>query len=131
MGQADFQAALETIQVLSQNLLRILSRRVRSSTAHIRALAALDVHGRVARQLLTFAERYGQVNADGSATIRVRLTQGEISELVGASRKRVNQVMVAFRKAGWVTSDANYHITLLNQPALIRVSETAAIESYE
>ncbi|HNS38373.1 MAG TPA: Crp/Fnr family transcriptional regulator [Anaerolineaceae bacterium] len=131
MGQADFQAALETIPVLSQNLLRILSRRVRSSTAHIRALAALDVHGRVARQLLTFAERYGQVNADGSATIRVRLTQGEISELVGASRKRVNQVMVAFRKAGWVTSDANYHITLLNQPALIRVSETAAIESYE
>ena len=46
-------------------------------------------------------------------------------------RKRVNQVMVAFRKAGWVASDANYHITLLNQPALIRVSETAAIESYE
>jgi CRP/FNR family transcriptional regulator, cyclic AMP receptor protein len=41
--------------------------------------------GRVARQLLAFAERYGKADADGSLFIPILITQGDIADLVGVS----------------------------------------------
>ncbi|MCA1955158.1 MAG: helix-turn-helix domain-containing protein, partial [Anaerolinea sp.] len=67
-----------------------------------------------------FADRYGRKLPDGSIYIPLRLPQGELAELVGASRKRVNQVMVLFKRAGWLTVDEDYHITLHNPKALQR-----------
>ena len=45
---------------LARNLVGILSRRLRLADTHTRSLAALDVHGRVAAQLLAFAREYGE-----------------------------------------------------------------------
>lgn len=118
MNQSDFQEALLYMPVMAQNLLRILSNRVRSSNSHIQALAALDVQQRLARQLLSFASRYGRPEPGGGVTIPIRLTQNDLSELVGASRKRVNQVMVVLKRAGWIAIDNAYHITILNHAAL-------------
>jgi len=56
-------------------LLRILSARLRYSTSHIQALAALDVNRRVIRQILAFGERYGQKDRQGDLHIPIRLTQ--------------------------------------------------------
>jgi CRP/FNR family cyclic AMP-dependent transcriptional regulator len=67
----------------------------------IQALATLDVDGRVARQLLAFAEKYGH-EKDGATQLRIVLTQSDIADLVGASRKRVNQAMVAFKEQGFI-----------------------------
>jgi CRP/FNR family cyclic AMP-dependent transcriptional regulator len=120
MNQVQFDEALQTMPALARNVMQILSRRVRSSTQQIRTLASLDVNGRLAQQLLTFADRYGRKQADGSIYIPLRLPQNELAELVGASRKRVNQVMVLFKRAGWVTIDEQYHITLRNPKALQR-----------
>lgn len=118
MNQADFQEALLNMPVMAQNLLRILSNRVRASNSHIQALAALDVQQRLARQLLSFASRYGRSAPEGGVTIPIRLTQSDLAELVGASRKRVNQVMVVLKRLGWIAIDNEYHITILDQPAL-------------
>lgn len=118
INRVNFQQALETIPLLSQNLARILSGRLRSSTGQIQALAVLDVSGRVARQLLTFARRYGQVGEAGEVFIPIRLTQTDLAGLVGATRRRVNQAMAIFKHNQWISVDAGYHITLLNQKAL-------------
>ncbi len=120
MNQVQFDEALQVMPALARNVMQILSRRVRSSTQQIRTLASLDVNGRIAQQLLTFADRYGRKNADGSILIPLRLPQSELAELVGASRKRVNQVMVLFKRAGWIAIDEQYHITLLDPKALHR-----------
>jgi hypothetical protein len=37
---------------------------------------------------------------DGGIKIRIALTQSDIADLVGASRKRVNQAMVFFKEQG-------------------------------
>jgi CRP/FNR family cyclic AMP-dependent transcriptional regulator len=120
MDQSSFQEALNTMPVLAQNLLGILNRRLRSSTGQIQALAALDVQQRVIRQLLFFAERYGKANAYGEVSIPIRLTQNDLAGLVGASRKRVNQAMVALKHNQWIAVDADYHIALLDSAALRR-----------
>lgn len=119
ISRSDFQDAMNNMPKLSQNLLRILSARLRYSTSHIQALAALDVSRRVIRQILAFGERYGQKAANGDIHIPIRLTQNDISELVGASRKRVNQVMVALKQHGWISINPAFHITIHNQKALL------------
>lgn len=118
MNQADFQEALNTMPVLARNLLRILSARLRTTTGHIQAMASLDVNHRLIRQVMAFASRYGKENPDGTLTIPIRLTQNDLSELVGASRKRVNQAMVTLKREGWIAVDAGYHITILDRGAL-------------
>jgi len=117
----DFQACLSNIPMVAQNLVRILSRRVRLANELIQALAHLDVHGRVARQLLAFGEKYGEAGDDGGVLIPIRLTQGDIADLVGASRKRVNQAMVTFREQGLITLDEKGHITVQDRQALARL----------
>jgi CRP/FNR family cyclic AMP-dependent transcriptional regulator len=75
--------------------------RLRLADTHIRSLAALDVHGRVAAQLLAFAREYGKPQPIGGGTlIPLFLTQTELAGLVGASRVRVNQTLSYYRKRG-------------------------------
>ena len=93
--------------------------RVRLSDQLIQALATLDVNGRVARQILAFAEKYGH-EKNGVTQIRIVLTQGDIADLVGASRKRVNQTMVLFRERGLIDTDAEGRITIRDRIGLAR-----------
>jgi len=118
MRQDDFKEALLTMPILAQNLIHVLSSRLRSSTNQIQALAALDVGGRVARQILAFADRYGVQGADGQVVIPIRLTQNDLAGLVGASRKRVNQASVELKRCGCISIDGGYHITILDRDGL-------------
>lgn len=95
-----------------RNLMRILARRLRLANVRIQAHCTLDVYGMVAFQILEFGELYGEKQPDDSILIPIRLTQGDIAELVGASRERVNQVVVAYRKKNIISSDAHFYITI-------------------
>ena len=91
---------------------------MRLSNEHIKALAGLDIHGRVARQLLAMAEQYGQPAANGATVIPIRLTQSDIAGLIGASRESVNQVMVSFKKENYISVDRQFRITIHDESAL-------------
>jgi CRP-like cAMP-binding protein len=119
MDKAAFNHILENFQSVARNLVQILSARVRLSDQMIQSLATLDVNGRVARQLLAFAERYGR-EVNGGVQIRIVLTQGDIADLVGASRKRVNQAMVLFKERGLISTGADGRIVLHERAGLAR-----------
>jgi CRP/FNR family transcriptional regulator, cyclic AMP receptor protein len=117
ISDEDFIDALQHFPALSFNLLRVLSARLRLTNEHMQALASLEVHGRVAHQLLAFAEFYGKPVPNG-IQITLRLPQGEIAELVGASRKRVNQAMGDLKRDGLINFDTDRRVTILNRQAL-------------
>ena len=119
MQRDAFQRYLAEYPQIYQNLVRILNDRLRFSTEQIQSYAALDVNGRVARQILAFAQKYGQPAQNGSILIPIRLTQSDFSELVGASRKRVNQIMVTFKRQNLISVDEDYRITLLDKEGLM------------
>ncbi len=119
MDKVTFNYILDNFPPIARNLVKILSARVRLSDQMIQSLATLDVNGRVARQLLAFAERYGR-DADGMVKIRIALTQSDIADLVGASRKRVNQTMVYFKEEGLVSMDADGRINIHGKDGLAR-----------
>ncbi len=97
---------------------RLLARRLRLANAQIQALATQDVFGRVARQLVAFAEEYGQLTIDGTTITSLRLTQSDLAALVGASRVRVNQVLSFYQQRQFIVVHPNHHITVQNIDAL-------------
>lgn len=113
LDRLNFERLMETIPQLTRNLLRILTRRVRLSTEQIQALSTLDVPGKVARQLLVFADQYGIKAANGTL-IPMRLTQSDIAGMVGASRERVNQAFSGLKQQSLIDVSTTHRITVLN-----------------
>lgn len=120
LDRVNFQECMRTMPAIALNLVRILSDRLRLANERIQALCALDVYGRVARQIQSFSRQYGTPGPDGATVIPIRLTQSDIASLVGATRERVNQVMASFKQQGYIAVDRNYRITVHNPDALER-----------
>jgi CRP/FNR family transcriptional regulator, cyclic AMP receptor protein len=120
MHQTTFRSSVAESAVLARNLEEIFSRRLRITNARLLSIAALDVSGRVASQLLALAREYGEEALDEGVQIPIRLTQADLAALVGASRVRVNQALGFFRKRGAISIGANHRITVLDADALAK-----------
>jgi CRP/FNR family cyclic AMP-dependent transcriptional regulator len=106
------------IPAITENLLRLMARRLRLANAQLQAMATLDVHGRVARQLLALAGALGEDLPDGSSRIPLRITQSDLAALVGATRVRVNEVLGGFTRRRLIAVDRQHRITIRNQVEL-------------
>jgi CRP-like cAMP-binding protein len=104
--------------ILAYNVARILATRLRLATGQIESYATLDADGRVARQILAFAHEYGRKTDEGYIQIPLHLTQTDLADLVGASRVRVNRVLMEFKKLNYITIDTNQRITVQDSAAL-------------
>lgn len=86
---------------ITEQLLRVLARRLRRTNDEIADLIFTDVPGRVAKQLLQLAQRFG-IQESGGLRVSHDLTQEEIAQLVGASRETVNKALSDFAHRGWI-----------------------------
>ena len=121
MDRRTFLSGMEEIPAIARNLVGILSRRLRLADTHTRSLAALDVHGRIAAQLLAFAREYGEPQSEcGGTLIPLRLTQTDLGGLVGASRVRVNQALGYYRRRSEISVGKDGRITVHDEEALAR-----------
>jgi CRP/FNR family transcriptional regulator, cyclic AMP receptor protein len=117
LDRGTFERLRRDIPGITENLLRLLARRLRLANAQLQAMATLDVHGRVARQLLTLADVLGEEIADG-VRIPLRITQSDLAALVGATRVRVNEVLVGFTRRRLIAVDRRHRITIRDRAEL-------------
>jgi CRP/FNR family transcriptional regulator, cyclic AMP receptor protein len=117
LDRGTFERLRRDIPGITENLLRLLARRLRLANAQLQAMATLDVHGRVARQLLTLADVLGEEVADG-VRIPLRITQSDLAALVGATRVRVNEVLVGFTRRRLIAVDRRHRITIRDRAEL-------------
>jgi CRP-like cAMP-binding protein len=89
---------------IAEQLLRVLARRLRRTNNHLADLIFTDVPGRVAKQLLALAQRFG-TQEDGALRLTHELTLEELAQLVGASRESVNKALAEFAHRGWIRLD--------------------------
>lgn len=111
MDRRTFLDSVDSMEGLSRNIVHQLSQRLRAANQQILALSTLDVAGRLARQLLTFVSQYGEETSEG-VLIPFSLTQSELAGMVGATRERVNRVVVQLKRDGVLSVDSSYRITV-------------------
>jgi CRP/FNR family transcriptional regulator, cyclic AMP receptor protein len=96
---------------VAAHLLAALARRLRRTNEAMADLIFSDVPGRVAKQLIDLARRFGVETPDG---LRVThdLTQEELAQLVGASRETVNKALADFASRGFLRLEARAVVIL-------------------
>ena len=90
---------------VSMHMLQALVRRLRRANDVTADLVFTDVPGRVAKNLLDLADRFGEQERDG-LHVHHDLTQEELAQLVGASRETVNKALADFAARGWLQISA-------------------------
>ncbi len=90
---------------VSMHMLQALARRLRRANDVTADLVFTDVPGRVAKNLLDLADRFGEQDRDG-LHVHHDLTQEELAQLVGASRETVNKALADFAARGWLQISA-------------------------
>lgn len=105
---------------IAEQLLRVLARRLRRTNDALADLIFTDVPGRVAKNLLQMAGRFGTRDG-GVLRVTHDLTQEEIAQLVGASRETVNKALADFASRGWIVLGAK-QVTLIDLERLRRRS---------
>ena len=101
MDRDALQAWIADRPEIAEQLLRVLARRLRRTNNNLADLIFTDVPGRVAKQLLQLAQRFG-TQEGGALRVTHDLTQEEIAQLVGASRETVNKALADFAHRGWI-----------------------------
>ena len=103
---------------IAEQLLRVVARRLRRTNAMLADLIFTDVPGRVAKQLLSLAQRFGTVEG-GNLRVTHDLTQEELAQLVGASRETVNKALADFAQRGWLRLEGK-SVVILDRDRLAR-----------
>src|ERR1700710_684845 len=103
---------------LGLQMLRAVARRLRRTNTMLADLIFVDVPGRVAKQLLQLAQRFGSVDG-GQLRVTHDLTQEELAQLVGASRETVNKALADFAQRGWLRLEGK-SVVILDRERLAR-----------
>src|SRR5690606_41230786 len=85
MDRTALRQWIATRPEISEQLLRVVARRLRRTNGMLADLIFTDVPGRVAKALLQLAERFARQEA-GLLLVTHDLTQEELAQYVGASR---------------------------------------------
>jgi len=104
--------------VIAEQLLQVLTRRLRHTDDELVELVSSDVAGRVARQLLLLAQRFGTREGDALRVVH-ELSQDEIAQLVGADRVSVNKALRGFGARGWILVEGK-SVLIVDPDALAR-----------
>jgi CRP-like cAMP-binding protein len=99
-------------------LLHVIARRLRRTNTMLADLIFVDVPGRVAKQLLLLAQKFGSVDS-GQLRVTHDLTQEELAQLVGASRETVNKALADFASRGWLRLEGK-SVVILDRERLAR-----------
>lgn len=118
LGHGDLRPWLTGRPEVAEALLQALAQRLRRTNEALADLVFSDIPGRVAKQLLDLADKFGQPGPDG-VLVHHDLTQEELAQLVGASRETVNKALADFTQRGWIEVDQR-QVLLIDMERLAR-----------
>lgn len=116
IDRARFLRLLRANSDLCLRLMAVLCRRLRRSNAVLEDMALLDLEARLGRLLLRLSADYGTPAANGTR-IEVRLSQKDLSTIVGGSREKVNRQLRLWEQEGVLGKDGG-RLVILRPEAL-------------
>lgn len=100
-----FRTFLRNHPDTAEQLLGVLSHRLRETDTLVYDTAFRDIPSRLARALLKLAVSHGRREADGIVLGR-RLTQEDLASMIGSSRVSVNKCFKSWERDGLIASKA-------------------------
>jgi CRP/FNR family cyclic AMP-dependent transcriptional regulator len=94
----DFLAFVHGEPNVALQLIALLCERLRIASEHYEEVVFLDLPTRLARILLQLAEQ----NEAGAEEPKLKITQREISQMLGSTRESVNKQLRAWAKRGFI-----------------------------
>jgi CRP-like cAMP-binding protein len=117
INRDEFHKILKSYPDIALNLLKILSRRLRSADKEIESLSFCNVFTRVVKVLLDLNRKYGKT-VQGGRIIDFRLDNEEIAQLTGTVREVVVRILKQIIKLGCVKHVAGRRILITNEEKL-------------
>ncbi len=114
--QKDFECLLATYPEISAHLLKSLTSRLRRAEAQLLSLVSQDVSTRVREALIEFIDC--ESGAERSLPIKIRITQQDLANLVGASRQKTWQALKELED--WGMLRLSYGSILVTAPDRLR-----------
>ena len=116
LQREDFRQAIVQHPAMSIAVMSALVDRVRRADEMVEDAVFLDLPSRLAKKLLDLAENHGVATPLGFE-IRLRLTQQDLADMVGATRARVNEAITHFKERGVLTM-TRHHLIIANPDEL-------------
>lgn len=117
----DFLPFLEKTPRAALQLLSTMAARLRSTDEHFEDIFFRNLPGRLAKKFLGLAKNYGR-ETDKGIEIDLKLSQGEIGKLTGATRESINKQMRAWEADGLIDCAKGF-ITITDQEKLEELSD--------
>lgn len=122
LERSDAEQYLAHSPGIARNLVELLAYRLRRTNELLWVREEPSVLRRVAWMLSRLAEDYGEPRADGALDIPFRFVQEDLAGLVGTTRPRVNQHLVALEDAGLIAYERRRYV-VHDLPRLWRVAK--------
>jgi len=116
ISRKDFHSILFTSNKVLENLLQILSSRLRDSWEKITILSYNNASQRLRTLFTMLSDDYGHSTNEG-ITLNIKLTHQEIGNMVGMTRETVTRIIDKWQTKGEITTLKNRYIRL-NPPFL-------------
>jgi len=124
LERRDFLRFLREQPEAASALLVVLAERLVRISEFVEDTIFLKLPARLAKKLLHLAESYGEEGQDGTL-LQLRLSQGELADLVGASRESINKQIRAWTEEGVVRMERG-SITILRRATLEQLAGLVA-----
>jgi CRP-like cAMP-binding protein len=105
LPQAAMMTLIETNPRVSLAMLRFLTKRLRDTDEKLEAIALHPIEVRLARFLLSAVKLQAPSAKGPQVPLDLKMSQGELALLVGASRPKVNTALTALEDMGGISRD--------------------------
>ncbi|WP_374357818.1 Crp/Fnr family transcriptional regulator [Chitinimonas sp.] len=129
IDRQSFVSFLDQHPYVRDKLIVALCQRVRTLTERVEHLSVLDVAARLARTLLALADAHG-TELQGRRYLTLKISQGELGGMVGASRESVNKLLRSWTDSGAIDI-VDGRLQLLNPAALEHIAAPVLAQGME
>jgi CRP-like cAMP-binding protein len=99
----EFQRCIDEMPTLRRAVLRQICARLRATTDQLEGYVMKPLESRLARLFVALSRQLSATRNGETVSFPLTISQREIASLVGASRPRVNQLLVSWQESGIVT----------------------------
>ena len=117
----DFIMLLREYPEVSMRLIEILCTRLRRTSEQVEDIVFLGLPNRLAKVLLHLHRR----SSGNEAPNEIRITQHEISQMIGASRESTNKQLRDWQRRKWLKLERNCIIVLASDALKRQANESA------